>query len=70
MNKKLPHAHCAHCGRRLERFEGSVSAVTLGSGEAPRNYWVCHPDDPKLIDCYRLVTVYNELLGARREHQH
>ena len=63
------HPCCAHCGRRLERLEASVAVVRLGSGDTPRNVQVCHPDDPALLDCYRLVTVYGELVGQRKEQQ-
>lgn len=66
MSTPLNCKYCAHCGRQLERFEASVSVVRLGSGDAPRELWVCHPDDTALLDCYRLITVYNELVGQRK----
>lgn len=46
---------CAHCGRRF-RVGGSIFT---GGVEYP----LCHPDDG--LDCYRLVTVYGETIGAR-----
>lgn len=47
---------CAHCGRRF-----SVGAsMTVGT----HTYPLCHPNSG--IDCYKAVTVYGELIGARR----
>lgn len=45
---------CAHCGRKLPTLEGSIGRD-----------WICHPDDPHLLDCYRLITVYHEKMGSR-----
>jgi hypothetical protein len=44
---------CAHCGFQLR-----------GSAEVDGQP-VCHTSPP-FPDCYRLVTVYHELLGSRR----
>lgn len=43
---------CAHCGNSLRGY-GSVNSSYL-----------CHPDVG--MDCYRLVTVYGEPMGARK----
>lgn len=43
---------CAHCGRVSDRLEAMVN-----------DRWVCHPDTG--MDCYRLVTVWHEPIGAR-----
>ncbi|MGH7792710.1 MAG: hypothetical protein ACREOB_10410 [Thermodesulfobacteriota bacterium] len=45
---------CPHCGL-VRRGDSSVD-----------NYRVCHTDSP-FPDCYRLITVYNEPVGYRRE---
>lgn len=45
---------CAHCGNPQQ---GSANI-----GPVP----VCHPDNPDLPDCYRLITVFHEPLGIRR----
>lgn len=43
--------HCAHCGT-LAFFAGFLNDAPL-----------CHPNQG--LDCYRLVTVYREPIGAR-----
>lgn len=52
---------CAHCWRPL-----TLSTGTLADGSR-----VCHtgtlPGDDGPPDCYRLVTVYGEKLGSRRQ---
>lgn len=48
---------CAHCGKAARGF----ASVTGSKGESLR---VCHPDEG--LDCYHLVTVYNEPLGLRK----
>lgn len=47
---------CGHCGAEF-RYGGGISR-----GSEP---WVdlCHPDVG--MDCYRLVTIYDEPIGAR-----
>lgn len=49
-------SECAHCGR-----PGPMHASLLRGG---RTFPLCHPDDG--LDCYRLVTVYSEPIGARK----
>lgn len=49
-------SECAHCGR-----PGPMHASLLRGG---RTFPLCHPDDG--LDCYRLVTVYGEPIGARK----
>ena len=50
--RATPLVVCAHCG---EPQRGAASAFGKD---------LCHPDDG--LDCYRLVTVYGEPVGARR----
>ncbi|MGP3708506.1 hypothetical protein [Gordonia paraffinivorans] len=45
--------HCAHCGTYSDLLGGYAQGVRL-----------CHPDDG--LDCYRLVTVYDEPIGSRK----
>lgn len=35
---------CARCGRHLDRLEGRIG-----------DDYYCHPDDPKLPDCYEIA---------------
>lgn len=49
---------CQHCGRLAGNFGGGWAAV----GEDR----VCHPNVAGRPDCYRLITVYGEVLGSRR----
>jgi hypothetical protein len=49
---------CEHCGRLAGNYGGGWAAV----GEAR----VCHPNVAGRPDCYRLITVYGEPVGARR----
>jgi hypothetical protein len=51
--------NCDHCGRPRDGY-GSLTTLT-GAFE------FCHPDDPSKPDCYRLVTVYKEPIGSRKE---
>lgn len=44
--------HCAHCGTYRDLLGGYAQGVRL-----------CHPNVG--MDCYRLVTVYKERVGAR-----
>lgn len=48
--------NCDHCGREQRGY-----AQLYREG---KNYALCHPDEG--LDCYRLVTVYGEPLGARK----
>lgn len=48
---------CAHCGKR---FEAGGSLFREGV-----DYPLCHPDEG--LDCYRLVTVYGERIGCRKD---
>lgn len=50
---------CAHCGRVCGDFAGGYAAVN--------NKHVCHPNAHGRPDCYRLVTVYHEPIGALRD---
>jgi hypothetical protein len=47
---------CAHCGLPQR---GSAAVTVAGV-----TYNLCHPDIG--LDCYHLVTVYKEPIGARR----
>lgn len=49
-------ATCSHCGSNREVY-GSYQ-----EGGGPL-YQLCHPNEG--MDCYRLVTVYHEPIGAR-----
>jgi hypothetical protein len=49
--------YCTHCGRTCANFEGGYATI----GNQP----VCHPNVEDRPDCYRLVTVYKEVLGSR-----
>lgn len=48
---------CVHCGRPCGNFEGGFAIVG-----AQR---VCRPNVSNRPDCYRLITVYNEVMGVR-----
>lgn len=62
---------CGHCGRPMGDTQGGYAVV--------RNTRVCHPNMPTMKvlrsgtgtvsiprpDCYRLITVYGEVLGGR-----
>jgi hypothetical protein len=47
---------CGHCG--LDPAAGYATG--------PDGTRLCHPDDPRLPDCYRRVTVWHEPLGRLR----
>lgn len=46
---------CAHCGTRF-RYGGFLHRDGV-------TYPLCHPNEG--LDCYRLVTVYDEEIGSR-----
>lgn len=48
---------CGHCGRPCGNFEGGFAIVA--------SVRVCHPNVKDRPDCYRLITVYNEVIGVR-----
>lgn len=48
---------CMHCGRPMGDFKGGYAVVY--------NQPVCHPNVPDRPDCYRLITVYHEVVGVR-----
>jgi hypothetical protein len=48
---------CAHCGRPIGDMAGGCARV--GSKR------VCHPNMPGRPDCYRLITMYHEVMGVR-----
>lgn len=52
-----PYA-CGHCGRPCGDLAGGYAVV-------PGNVRVCHPNEPDRPDCYRLITVYGEVVGVR-----
>lgn len=54
-----PTYTCVHCGRICGDGAGGYGTV---EGQP-----VCHPNAPDRPDCYRLVTVYREKLGSRKE---
>lgn len=63
---------CDHCGRQRQTMAGSSE---LGLTGERQTYRLCHPDfaDHPIYepngnnpDCYRLVTVYGEILGSRK----
>ena len=56
MTDELNARHCHHCGRSGQTY-GRLS-----------NHPLCHPNVG--MDCYRLVTVYHEPLGARLPGAH
>lgn len=43
-------------------FAGGYSGVFKDD----KSYSLCHPNEPNRPDCYRLVTVYKEPIGARK----
>ena len=53
---------CAHCGRPCGNFEGGHASI-LGQR-------VCHPNVSGRPDCYRLITVYHEVVGVRQGETH
>jgi hypothetical protein len=53
---------CAHCGRICGDFDGGFAAVSDADASIVQ---VCHPNVIGRPDCYRLITVYHEKLGAR-----
>lgn len=48
---------CVHCGRPCGNFEGGFAVI--------RSKRVCHPNVSGRPDCYKLITVYNEVMGVR-----
>lgn len=54
---------CDHCGRTAGDYAGGSAAASLGDGT---EYRFCHPNEPDRPDCYHLVTVHGEQIGARR----
>lgn len=48
---------CAHCGRPCGNFAGGYAVV--------KNHRVCHPNVDGRPHCYKLITVYHEVLGVR-----
>lgn len=50
---------CAHCGRPCGNFEGGHAMLQSGQR-------VCHPNVSGRPDCYRLITVYHEVVGVRQ----
>ena len=56
---------CDHCGRICGDFAGGYSSVSgaLWGG----TFQLCHPNEEGRPDCYRLVTVYRETIGVRRD---
>ncbi|ASN69246.1 hypothetical protein 7S3_68 [uncultured Caudovirales phage] len=53
---------CDHCGRTMGDFAGGYG----GMYKDGQHYNLCHPNGPDRPDCYHLVTVYREQIGARR----
>lgn len=53
----MSYKACAHCGKRFE-----VGGSLFRDGV---DYSLCHPDEG--LDCYRLVTVYGEEIGSRKD---
>lgn len=49
---RLNERSCAHCGRTGHCFA------------QVNKYPLCHPNEG--MDCYRLVTIYDEPIGARK----
>lgn len=49
---------CGHCGRPMGDMAGGYAIVKEGVR-------VCHPNVADRPDCYRLITVYQEVLGVR-----
>lgn len=59
---------CAHCGRPMGNMEGGYATITAEwppSPSGPGLKRVCHPNVPGRPDCYRLITIYHEVLGVR-----
>jgi hypothetical protein len=56
VSSRREHPTCAHCGRPAR---GSAAIFIDGI-----EITLCHPDVG--LDCYHLVTVYKERIGARR----
>jgi hypothetical protein len=54
---------CAHCGKQFEVGGSLTIGGTLNKGSV--TYPLCHPNEGG--DCYRLVTVYGEPVGARKD---
>ena len=48
---------CLHCGRPCGDLAGGYAVVG--------NKRLCHPNVPDRPDCYRLLTVYHEVMGVR-----
>ena len=63
---------CQHCGR-LTQTPGAVYREVKKTGRTEAVYLChaddCHPDNPRRFpfDCYRLVTVYGEEIGERKQ---
>ena len=53
---------CSHCGRLRSGEE--LKPVT----QAGKRFYLCNPTDD--MDCYRLVTVGHEVIGARKLSGH
>lgn len=53
---------CAHCGRPIGDYAGGIATVYHNHVSVR----VCHPNAPDRPDCYKLITVYNEVVGVRQ----
>ena len=51
---------CAHCGQVCGDYEGGYACITRGGAVIH----LCHPNDPDRPDCYHLVTIAGDPLGA------
>lgn len=52
-----PNMTCAHCGRPMNDYAGGFG---MSQGKP-----LCHPNEQGRPDCFRLVTVYHEPIGAQ-----
>jgi len=54
---------CDHCGRICGDFRGGHGSLTKGGA----TFHFCHPNELDRPDCYRLVTVFHEPIGSRKD---
>jgi len=60
---------CDHCGRTCGDFAGGHSTISKIVDGQWTTYDLCHPNEAGRPDCYHLVTVWGEELGAQRHER-